>query len=147
ESQPLSSNVGGDAAMTDADTLLDIIPAPAPWKSLSPDRSGAVCEGGGGQGGDGDELSPASTGGSGTGGGGGCSEMLANIHMRLLDFLAWDRTRGLRCGRDGKQEAYWRALLPSVNRVVPAGTTAATGGGAVSANGVDGISMSMAMAM
>ena len=133
--------------MTDADILLDIIPAPASWKSLSPDRSGAVCGGGIGQSGDGDDFSPVSSGGGGGGGGGGsgggCSEMLANIHMRLLDFLAWDRTRGLRCGRDGKQEAYWRALLPSVNRVVPAG---ATTGGAVSANG-DGVSMSMAMAM
>lgn len=135
---PFSSSGGGDASLTDADALLDIIPAPAPWKALSPDRSSGREMG---QEGYADGVSPASGGGGG--GGGGCSEMLANIHMRLLDFLAWDRTRGLRCGRDGKQEAYWRALLPSVNRVVPAGA----GGGTGSVANGEGVSMSMAMAM
>lgn len=66
----------------------------------------------------------------------GCPDMLANIHMRLLDFLAWDRTRGLRCGREGKQEAYWRNLLPSVNRVGGAAGGGSSGaGGAGGANG------------
>lgn len=57
--------------------------------------------------------------------------------MRLLDFLAWDRTRGLRCGQEGKQEAYWRNLLPSVNRVGGAvgGGSGGAGGGAGGANG------------
>lgn len=56
--------------------------------------------------------------------------MLANMHMRLLDFLAWDRTRALTCSRLGKQDVYWKSLLPSL------------GGGGGSGNGEFGGGMS-----
>ncbi len=126
---------GGAAAVPDsADDLLDIIPAPVASDPHDHD------DGGGGGYAYGMSQAGYPGGGGGTAGGSsssrstptaGCPDMLANIHMRLLDFLAWDRTRGLRCGREGKQDAYWRNLLPSVNRV--GGGVAGGGGGSTGA--------------
>lgn len=136
--------VGKPAFADDADELLDIIPAPVASDFDSHDPSGDSSLGDGGYGhgmlppGDpGGECSagpPPSSSWSGSSPTVGCPGMLADIHMRLLDFLAWDRTRGLRCGREGKQEAYWRNLLPSVNRF----GGAAGGGGAGGAGGANG---------
>lgn len=139
----LSSHTGNHGFVDSAEDLLDIIPAPT--ASSPHDASGGG--GGGGSEGmcgydmpssgyhpDGDVgMSSSSSRSSPTV---GCPDMLANIHMRLLDFLAWDRTRGLRCGREGKQDAYWRSLLPSVHRVGgSAGSSGGGGGGAGGANG------------
>lgn len=103
-----------DLALSDADALLDTIPAPVSSKPIAPGRPSSARQAAaagfvspypdddsGGVG----LASPSSLSGP---------AMLANVHMRLLDFLAWDRTRGLRCGREGKQEAYWRSLWPAV---------------------------------
>lgn len=132
---------GPSAGNPAADDLLDIIPAPVA-------SSGNGSTGGGGDGYAYGDVSPAGAGfpaGSSSSSSSppspsprssptiGCPDMLANIHMRLLDFLAWDRTRGLRCGREGKQEAYWRSLLPPVNRV--GGAAGGSEGGAAGAGG------------
>lgn len=128
-----------------ADELLDIIPEPVASSIRDDDggsRRGEGCpygdmppQPGGFPGGAG--AGPAESWASRSSPTVGCPDMLANIHMRLLDFLAWDRTRGLRCGREGKQEAYWRSLLPSVNRVGgPGGGSGGPAGGvAGGANG------------
>ena len=135
-----------------ADELLDIIPAPVA-SSEGDDDGGSQEEGyayGGGGGGGFPAGMPGgcrpstSSSSSRSGPTVGCPGVLANIHMRLLDFLAWDRTRGLRCGREGKQEAYWRSLLPAVNRVggpvigSVGGIAAGSGGGGGGAGGANG---------
>lgn len=71
----------------DSESLLDVIPAPVQHFGE-----------------DGDEASLSAG-----------PNMLANIHMRVLNFLAWDRLRGLRCALNGEQEAYWKSLLPHVS--------------------------------
>lgn len=92
---------------SDPDALLDIIPAPAAFSAPAADNAVKV-------------------------GNGPDAGMLANIHMRLLDFLAWDRTRALTCSRQGKQDVYWKGLLPSLGG----------GGGSGSGNGEFGGGMS-----
>lgn len=61
-----------------------------------------------------DSISPPAADKVAKAGKGPDAGMLANIHMRLLDFLAWDRTRALTCSRLGKQDVYWKGLLPSL---------------------------------
>lgn len=140
------ASVNFPASPDAADELLDIIPAPVA-SSRDDDGDSGSREEGYAYGTHG--MSPAGGGfPAGVGAGAsrsssssrstptvGCPDMLANIHMRLLDFLAWDRTRDLRCGREGKQEAYWRSLLPPVNRV---GGPAGASGGAAGAGGAGG---------
>lgn len=117
-------------ASGDADSILDVIPAPLPLKQAVATPSGFPGDMGGSAAysgeGDADEAaaSPSSA-----------ASMLANIHMRLLDFLAWDRTRGLRCGRDGKQEAYWRSLLPAINSGAATSGAGGSGGSGSAGNG------------
>lgn len=127
-----------DSALSDADALLDTIPAPVSSKPASPARPTSARQAAAAG-----FVSPYPDDDDDSGGGMGSAltgepsclsgpAMLANLHMRLLDFLAWDRTRGLRCGREGKQEAYWRALWPSP---VLSGQQASSGGGQASSNG------------
>lgn len=77
---------GAADAPEDAESLLDVIPAPGTQYA--------------------EEEETSSSAGPG---------MLANIHMRLLDFLTWDRTRALRCPMEAKRDLYWRSLLPQVS--------------------------------
>lgn len=145
--QPLQSQATpsppGDPALLDADALLDIIPAPVSSKPLFLDRSSASSSR---RGAAGEGLGPYSFEGEDEGesamAAASAPSVLANIHMRLLDFLAWDRTRAVKSGRDAKQEAYWRTLVPSVNNGggIPGGGGAGGGGGlgAAASNGEAG---------
>lgn len=94
----------------DAESLMDVIPAP-----FYPSSTG-------------EDISGSST----------AAELIANIHMRLLDFLAWDRTRALRCAPEGKQGAYWRSLLPQVSWATSG--VGGTGSGASGPSGAAGVS-------
>ena len=90
--------------LADPASLLDIIPAPLTFDAVA---AGGMDSGVG-------VLSAAPPGGVGGPTPKPGASMLANIHIRLLDFLAWDRARTLTCGREGKQDAYWGSLLPSL---------------------------------
>ena len=87
---------GPDLPFADPASLLDIMPAPLTFDAAAVGLSSAP---------PGDASGPTSNPGA---------RMLANIHMRLLDFLAWDRVRTLTCDLEGKQDAYWNSLLPSL---------------------------------
>lgn len=79
-------------AESDSENLLDVIPAPLPFRGGGGEGQG--------QGEDGMGTQHKEEARAPTGGGRGSAvgpDMLANVHMRLLDFLAWDRTRSARC--------------------------------------------------
>ena len=87
---------GPDPPLADPASLVDIIPPPSTFDAAAASLSAAPPGG---------ASSPTPKPGT---------SLLANIHMRLMDFLAWDRARTLTCGREGKQDAYWGSLLPSL---------------------------------